>query len=261
MSTTAEKISLVVITYNEAQNIARCLDSARAVVDEMLVVDSFSEDDTVAIAERKGARVLQHAFAGYIEQKRYAIEQARYERVLLLDADEALDEQLQNSIQTVRGDWTHACYTMNRMSTLGDRWIRYGAWYPDRKMRLFERRQYQIVGINPHDKFVPRPGVAPLHLRGDILHYTNDGLEDRIATINKFSTVAAAAFAKKGKRGHLLRVLFKPGLRFFAEFVLKRGFLDGFYGYFIAKTSAQYVFLREVKLLELQRKSQKEASP
>lgn len=257
MSTSTEKISLVVITYNEAANIARCLDSARGVVDEMLVVDSFSEDDTVAIAETKGARVLQHEFAGYIEQKRYAIEQAVNERVLLLDADEALDEALRVSIQQVREHWTHPCYTMNRMSTLGNRWIRHGAWYPDRKMRLFERSQYEIVGINPHDKFVPRPGTTQQHLRGDILHYTNDGLEDRIATINKFSTVAAEAYAQKGKRGSLLRVLFKPGLRFFSEYVLRRGFLDGFYGYFIARTSAQYVFLREVKLLELQRDKDK----
>lgn len=247
-------ISLVVITYNEASNIARCLNSARSIVDEMLVVDSFSTDDTVAIAEREGARVIQHAFAGYIEQKRYAIEQARYDRVLLLDADEALDASLQTAILEVHSNWSHDCYSMNRMSTLGDRWIRHGAWYPDRKMRLFDRSQYEIVGTNPHDKFVPLPGASLRHLPGDILHYTNDGLADRVATINRFSTVAAGAYAQKGRRGNWFRVLFKPGLRFFAEFILKRGFLDGFYGYFIAKTAAQYVFLREMKLMEQQRK-------
>lgn len=245
------QISLVVITYNEAKNIERCLDSAHEVVDEMLVVDSFSTDDTVDLAKAKGARVLQHAFAGYIEQKRYAIEQARFERVLLLDADEALDEQLRQSIQEVREHWTHPCYQMNRMSNLGDQWIRHGAWYPDRKMRLFERSKYQIVGINPHDKFVPVAGATMRHLKGDILHYTNSGLDDRVATINKFSTVAAEAFAQKGKKGSWLRILTKPALRFISEFIIRRGFLDGFYGYFIAKTSAQYVFLREVKLKAL----------
>lgn len=256
MNKGTEKISLVVITYNEAKNIARCLDSARGVVDEMLVVDSFSEDATLKIAKEKGARILQRRFTGYIEQKQYAIEQASFDRVLLLDADEALDEDLKTSIQQVKPIWPHPCYSMNRMSTLGERWIRHGAWYPDRKMRLFDRSHYKIVGINPHDKFVPRAGATEGRLRGNILHYTNDGLEDRVSTINKFSTVAAEAFAKKGKRGNWLRVLFKPSLRFCSEYFFKLGFLDGFYGYFIAKTSAQYVFLREVKLLEL-RKNQK----
>jgi glycosyltransferase involved in cell wall biosynthesis len=248
-----EPISLVVITYNEAANIERCLDSARAVVEELLVVDSFSEDTTRELATAKGARVITHRFEGYIEQKRYAIEQAAHERVLLLDADEALDEQLRAAIQQVRENWAHNCYTMNRMSNLGNQWIRHGAWYPDRKMRLFERSKYEIIGINPHDKFVPQVGASQLHLAGDILHYTNSDIKDRIKTLNHFSTVAAAAFLAKGKKGNWLRILFKPGLRFLAEYILKRGFLDGFYGFVIAKTSAQYVFLREVKLFDLSR--------
>jgi glycosyltransferase involved in cell wall biosynthesis len=248
------EISLVVITYNEAKNIERCLDSAREVVDEILVVDSFSDDNTVELAKSKGAKVLLHPFTGYIEQRQYAIEQAKYERVLILDADEALDDQLRQSIQEVRQNWTHACYHMNRMSNLGDQWIRYGAWYPDRKMRLFERSQYQVGGTNPHDKIIPSDGQRLRHLKGNILHYTNSGLADRVVTINKFSTIAAKAFAEKGKKGSWLRILIKPRLRFFSEYIIRRGFLDGFYGYFIAKTSAQYVFLREVKLKDRQEK-------
>lgn len=249
-----KKISLVIITYNEANNIERCIDSARSVVDEILVVDSFSEDETQALAIAKGARLLTHAFAGYIEQKDYAIQQAKYDYILLLDADEALDDQLRQSIQTVRENWTHNCYRMNRLSNLGDQWIRHGAWYPDRKMRLFERRYYEVIGINPHEKFVPKTGATLSHLKGDILHYTNSDIKDRIETINRFSTIAANAFQEKGKKGTWLRILAKPGLRFFSEYILKRGFLDGFYGFVIAKTSAQYVFMREVKLYDLGRK-------
>ena len=249
-----EALSLVVITYNEEANIARCLKSAQEVVDEMLVVDSFSNDRTVEIAQSLGARVEQRPFSGYIEQKRYAISQAKYNRVLVLDADEALDPQLLKSVIVAKQNWSHDCHTMNRMSNLNDRWIRHGGWYPDKKMRLFDRRQYEVVGINPHDKFVPLTNATQAHLQGDILHYTNSSFEDRIQTINKFSTVAAQAFYEKGKRGTWLRVLCKPALRFLSEYLLRRGFLDGFYGFFIAKTSAQYVFYREVKLLDLQKR-------
>lgn len=249
-----KKISLVVITYNEANNIERCLDSARSVVDEILVVDSFSEDQTCELATAKGAKVIQHAFAGYIEQKDYAIHQAQYDYILLLDADEALDQELRESVQAIRENWTHNCYTMNRLSNLGDQWIHHGAWYPDQKMRLFERSHFEVVGINPHEKFVPKPGATLKHLPGDILHYTNSDLKDRVETINRFSSIAAKAFLDKGKKGNWLRILFKPGLRFLSEYFLKRGFLDGFYGFVIAKTSAQYVFLREVKLYDLGRR-------
>lgn len=247
------KISLVVITYNEANNIERCIDSARSIVDEILIVDSFSEDNTRDLAKAKGAKVLTHAFAGYIEQKDYAIKQAKHDSILLLDADEALDQQLRNSIQDVREHWTHNCYRMNRLSNLGDQWIRHGAWYPDRKMRLFERNAYEVIGLNPHDKWVPKAGATLKHIKGDILHYTNSNLKDRVETINKFSSIAAQAFYEKGKKGNWLRILFKPALRFFSEYILKRGVLDGFYGFVIAKTSAQYVFLREVKLYDLGR--------
>ncbi|GAB5555623.1 MAG: glycosyltransferase family 2 protein [Saprospiraceae bacterium] len=247
------KISLVVITYNEANNIERCIDSARSVVDEILIVDSFSEDNTRDLAKAKGAKVLTHAFSGYIEQKDYAIKQAEHDCILLLDADEALDKQLRASITEIRENWTHNCYRMNRLSNLGDQWIRHGAWYPDRKMRLFERNAYEVIGLNPHDKWVPKEGATIKYLKGDILHYTNSNLKDRVETINKFSSIAAQAFHDKGKKGTWLRILFKPGLRFFSEYILKRGFLDGFYGFVIAKTSAQYVFLREVKLYDLGR--------
>ena len=245
------KISLVVITFNEEKNIRRCLESAAGVADEILVVDSVSTDQTVTIAESLGARIILQPFLGYVEQKRFAIEQATHPYVLSLDADEALSEQLRQSILHVKAHWTHNCYYMNRLSNIGDQWIRHGGWYPDRKMRLFDRARFAVEGINPHDKFVPVQGARSTHLKGDILHYTNDSIESRVQTINRFSTLAAKAFYERGKRGSWLRLLFKPFFRFFAEYILRLGFLDGFYGFVIAITSAQYVFLREAKLREM----------
>ena len=249
------KISAVIITYNEEANIERCLQSLRPVADELLVVDSYSKDKTIEIAQSCGARTLEHPFEGHIQQKRYAIEQAKHEFILSLDADEELSPTLQQSILAVKNNWTHDCYYMNRLSNIGDQWIHHGGWYPDRKMRLFDRRQFSVGGINPHDKFIPAKGATTTRLKGDLLHHTNSDINNRIATINNFSSLAAQAFHERGKKGSLLRVLFKPGLRFLSEYIIKRGFLDGFYGFVIAKTSAQYVFYREIKLLELQRYS------
>lgn len=247
------KISLVVITFNEAQNIRRCLESANGIADEILVVDSLSTDETTAIAESLGARIISQPFLGYVGQKRFAIEQATHRIVLSLDADEALSQTLRESVLKVKANWNSDCYSMNRLSQIGGRWVRHGGWYPDRKMRLFDREKYEIAGIDPHDKFVPLPGARSSHLKGDILHYTNTDINSRVHTINRFSTVAAQAFYDRGKRGSLPRLLFKPFFRFFVEYFLRLGFLDGFYGFIIAKTSAQYVFLREGKLLEMQK--------
>jgi len=246
-------VSLVVITFNEEANILRCIQSAAGLVDEVLVVDSHSTDQTVRLAESLGARVLLHAFEGYREQKIWAIQQAKFDRVLVLDADEALSSGMQQQVAHLLLDWTHDGYYFNRLSRLGGRWIRYGAWYPDQKMRLFDRRYYQMRGENPHDRIEPKPGARTRRIAADILHHTNDSFHSRIDNINRFSRIAAEALFAKGVKASLWRLLLKPLIRFLSEYVWQRGFLDGLHGYFIAKTSAQYVFYRESKLWELSR--------
>lgn len=248
------RVSAVIITLNEAQNLPRCIESLGDVPDEILVVDSFSTDGTPAIAEALGCRVIQQKFLGHRGQKAFAIQQASYDRILSLDADEALSPALRLSILQAKKDWPHDGYYVNRLNQLGGRWIRHGGWYPDRKMRLFDRRCYQMGGVNPHDRFDPTPDAKTTRLSGDLLHYTNDTLASRIATINNFTNIAAQEFHQAGKRGSWWRILLKPPARFLSEYLLKSGWRDGFYGYFIAKTSAQYVWLREVKLLEMEKK-------
>jgi glycosyltransferase involved in cell wall biosynthesis len=245
------KISVVIITLNEEANLERCLQSVEGIADEILVLDSHSTDGTVALAKRLGAKVIAQTFLGHREQKAKAIELATYEHVLSLDADEALSPELAESIRRVKNNWLHDGYYLNRLNRLGGQWIRHGGWYPDRKMRLFDRRKYVIAGVNPHDRFDPAAGATTSWLNGDLLHYTNDDLDSRVATINKFSTIAAQAFHEEGKRGNYLRIFVKPAARFVSEYWFQGGWRDGFYGYFIAKTSAQYVWLREVKLKHL----------
>ncbi len=247
------KLSGVVMTFNEEANIARCLRSMKAVAEELVVVDSFSTDRTVEIAREQGARVIQRPYPGYAEQRRFLIETAGFDHVLPLDADEALSDELAESILQVKANWTRDCFWCNRLSRVGDHWIRHGAYYPDRKMRLFKKGKYQITGINPHDKIVAAPGATEGRLNGDILHYAYRDLAQRSDKMNGLSSHAARAYAELGKRGNWFRLLFKPGIRFFIEYLVRGGFRDGFYGYAIARTSAQYVFLREAKLMEIQR--------
>ncbi|OAV44897.1 glycosyltransferase family 2 protein [Lewinella sp. 4G2] len=243
-----EKISVVIITLNEEANLPRCLESVAGLADEVLVVDSLSTDDTVAIAEAAGAKVISQPFLGHREQKAFAIAVARNEYVLSIDADEALSDELRESIRSVLDNWTHDCYFMNRLNRFMGAWIRHGGWYPDRKMRLFDRRKYVLGGINPHDSFDPVEGATSTQLQGDLLHYTDEGFHDRYNRLNKHSTIAAKAYYERGKRGNLARLITKPPARFVSKYLFKLGFLDGLPGYFIARTDAHYVFMREAKL-------------
>lgn len=250
-------ISVVIMTFNEEANIARCLESCRDIADEILVVDSFSTDRTTEIAAGMGARVIQHIFEGYAKQRLYSIGMARHDMVLVLDADEWLSDALRQSILTTRKVNGFECYAINRCNSIGGRWMRHGAWYPDRKFRFFDRRKIKILDEEPHDRIVPVPGATVSHLNGDIYHLSDADLHSRYFTINKHSTTAARHLFVKGKRSSYWRLLFKPVIRFLKEYLWQKGFLDGFYGYAVSMSSAHYVFMREAKLMELWRQKRK----
>ena len=135
------QISAVIITFNEEKNIERCLQSLQGIVDEIVVVDSFSKDQTKSICEKYNVKFVEHAFEGHIEQKNYAITQASYPYVLSLDADEALDETLKSSILKVKKNWTHDGYSMNRLTNYCGSWIKHCGWYQDTKLRLWDARK------------------------------------------------------------------------------------------------------------------------
>jgi len=146
------KLSVVIITYNEEKNIARCINSVNQIADEVIVVDSHSIDKTKEIAKDLGAKVIEHAFEGHIQQKNFALQQANYSWVLSLDADEALSEKLKNKIQEIKNNPTADGYTMNRLTYYCGRWIKHTGWYPDKKLRLVRKDLAQWSGINPHDR-------------------------------------------------------------------------------------------------------------
>lgn len=248
-------ISVVIITLNEERNIAKCLDSVKAIADDVVVVDSFSTDKTEELCISHGARFVKHQFEGHIQQKNWAITQAKFPHILSLDADEVLSDELVEAIKEIKDDWKGDGYTMNRLNNYCGKWIRHTGWYPDRKLRLWDSRKGAWTGLNPHDRFEMKPGTIIRHLRGDILHYSFNSISEHIRQINKFSDISAMAKFRKGVSIPFLFTLLRTLAVFLKKYILKLGFLDGYYGFVISRLSAYGVFLKDIKLRELHRRS------
>jgi len=249
------KISAVIITYNEEANIERCLDSLEGTADEVLVVDSFSSDRTADICKSKGVDFIQHPFDGHIEQKNYALSCASNDYVLSLDADEALSQKLSQSIQAAKQNWTEDGYSVNRLTNYCGKWIRHCGWYPDTKIRLWDRSKGHWGGVNPHDHVVMDEPIRIRHLSGDLLHYSYPTIRDHISQINSFSDIAARAAFEKGRQSNLaLDICLNPTLTFFKKYFLKLGLLDGYEGFVISISTAYGKFLKYIKLRELEKK-------
>lgn len=244
-------LSVLVMTYNEEANLPRCLASVAGLGGELFILDSYSTDRTVDIARQFGARVEQHVFESYPAQRDRLIRMARHNWILYLDADESLTPALRAAIVQALQARRFDGYWMNRLSRIGNHWIRHGTWYPDRKMRLFDRRKVMVVGEDPHDSILPAEGARAGYLTGDLLHEGDADLSSRFRTLEKYAVRAACALEKRGIRPSLWRMLVKPAARFFKSFFLRRGFLDGYYGWFVAKSEANYVWMREVILYDL----------
>lgn len=251
------QISAVIITFNEERNIGRCLDSLAGVADDVVVVDSFSTDRTEQICREKGARFIQHAFAGHIEQKNFALEQARFPHVLSLDADEALSDTLRQSILAVKADWRCDAWAMNRLTNYCGQWIRHSGWYPDRKIRLFDRRRGRWGGQNPHDKVEMNPGTTLGFLPGDLLHYSYYTEEEHDARARRYAVIAARAMLERGRRGSWLRVGVSPVFKFVRNYLFRLGFLDGHAGWTICRMAALETYWKYRHLIQLE-KAQKE---
>lgn len=250
-------ISAVIITFNEEKNIERCILSVKDIVDEIVVVDSYSKDATKSICEKYQVNFIEHAFEGHIQQKNWAKDQAKFDFILSLDADEALNEKLKESVLAAKNDWQSDSYQMNRLTNYCGKWIHHSGWYPDTKLRLFDRNKGAWGGNNPHDKYIPEKGSKIGFLKGDILHYSFYTREEHLKQIDKFSDIASKALFEKGKRSSRLKIIYKPIARFIKSFLLRRGFLDGKAGFDIARFSGYANYLKYTKLLNMQKSNAK----
>ncbi|HUZ61634.1 MAG TPA: glycosyltransferase family 2 protein [Hanamia sp.] len=246
-------ISAVIITLNEEDNIGPCIDSLWQVADEIIVLDSFSSDNTVSIAKEKGAIVKQELFAGYIEQKNHALKLAKYDYVLSLDADEALSSKLILSILEAKKDFKFKAYYMNRYNHYCGRFINHGLWYPDQKVRLFDKRIAKWGGMNPHDKIELAKNEMPCFLKGDILHYTFNTIREHQERNERMSTIAAQSIFESDKKKHWSKIILSPAWSFINGYFFRLGFLDGHRGFILAIQTANLSFLKYQKLQSLQK--------
>lgn len=244
------KISGLVITYNEESNLEDCLQSLKPVVDEIIVVDSFSTDGTEEIAKRLGARFIQNRFEGHIQQKNYAVDLAKFDWVLSLDADERLSDELITEIKKIKGQSPEAgAYKFNRLSNYCGTWIRHCGWYPDTKLRLWNKHKGMWGGVNPHDSVIIESGVEVKKIKGDLLHYSFYTAEQHLHQMNKFTTIAAQESYARGKKTYFLfHIVLYPFWLFFKNYVLKLGFLDGYFGFIICINGAFYKYQKYTKL-------------
>jgi glycosyltransferase involved in cell wall biosynthesis len=246
-------ISLVIITLNEEQNIARCIQSAPW-VDDVVVLDSKSQDKTREIAKSLGARVVVEEFKGYVAQKRIATELAKHDWILSLDADEALSPESQEEVLALlkNGELnsTNKGFEFPRLSYHMGRWIRHGGWYPDYQLRLFNRKRAKWEGGHVHERV---KSSETARLSEPILHYVFRDLSSQVETNNEYSSRGAQDLFDKKKCFSIIKLIFKPISKFLETYLVKKGFLDGLAGFIISVGAAYSVFLKFAKLWEIER--------
>ncbi len=245
------QLSVVIITFNEEKNIERCLTSVKPIADDVVVVDSFSTDKTKLICIENNARFVEHQFDGHIEQKNWALTQAKHQYVLSLDADEALTPELQEAILQVKNNWQYDGYSFNRLTNFCGTWIKHCGWYPDKKLRLWDITKGKWGGMNPHDKVIMDKGATTHHINKDILHYSFYTVEQHLKQIDYFTDISSKAAFEKGKKSNAFIIFYKSTFKFFRDYFLKQGFLDGYHGYVVCKNSAYAKKLKYSKLRDL----------
>ncbi len=244
-----EKISVVIITFNEEKNLARCLKSAQAVADEIIVVDSYSTDNTQAVAKQYNAKLIQHEFAGYGQQKNFAVQQASNNWILSLDADEELSDQLTQSILEVKNNPQYSVYHMPRLTNYCGKWIRHSGWYPDKQTRLFDRTKGRWLEKKVHEYWsLADDNAKKGNLKGDLLHYSFNSVSEHVKKIEKYTELAAADAVANGRKTSLLKIIVSPRWHFFSDFFLRLGFLDGYSGYIVCRLSAYATFVKYSKI-------------
>ena len=245
----AVPISAIIITLNEEDRIG---DTVRSLYfcDEILVVDSGSRDRTCEVASRAGARILTRDWTGYSDQKNYAASRSEHDWVLSVDADEQPSPELAAEILDWKRDGPMqgvvAC-SMPRLARYQGRWIRHSGWYPDRKVRLYDRRRVRWNPQLVHESLEINGQVT--RFRGNLLHFPFRSIDEHYQTIDRYTALAAADLRNRGRRFNPVRLLVYPVANFVKSFFIRAGFLDGRQGLRIAYMGARYVFLREFRIL------------
>jgi glycosyltransferase involved in cell wall biosynthesis len=248
------KLSVIIITKNEAANIRGCVESV-AWADEIIVVDSGSSDATVEICSNLGVQVFQHDWPGFGIQKNRALLSATGEWVFSIDADERVTPKLRAAIEAVLAMPENECtaYQISRISSYCGRFMRHSGWYPDHIVRLFRRDKARFTDDLVHERLITEGPVG--HLDGELLHYAFDDLEEVLRKVNQYSSAGAAMMQQKGRQASLSGAVLRGVWSFFRSYLLRGGFLDGREGFMLAVSNAEGTYYRYVKLMLLNRQS------
>ncbi len=247
---TTTNISAVVITKNEADNIVRCIQALLKVSDDIVVVDAFSEDQTVSLAKELGARVVQKKWVGYGYNKNIANHLAKYDWILSIDADEVLSPEL---IQTFRAlsPKENTVYAINRLVNFDGYWVKHSGWHPDWKVRLFNKTEVKWDETAlVHEQLIVPTNYTRQPLKGLLYHYSYKNDADHWQRIEQYAQLAAQQMAATGKKANFTKLYLSPIARFLRTYFLKKGFLDGAIGWKISWRNA-YLVNRKYKILRL----------
>jgi glycosyltransferase involved in cell wall biosynthesis len=247
-----ERISCVIITKNEERNIDRCLKSLQGVVDEIIIIDSYSTDKTQDICAKYNSKFIQTEWKGYAETKNYGNSLAEFSFILSIDADEALSEELRKEIVDLKiKDQLNAdAYYLNRLTNYCNKWIRHCGWYPDRKLRLFKKEKGKWEGLI-HEQIIMIEKSSSSRLRHDLLHYSYYTINEHLQQMIGFTDLMAKDFYNKGRNPTFLKIYLSPFVKFLKSYFFQAGFLDGYYGFIICILSSCATFLKYVKTREL----------
>ena len=252
------KISAMIVAFNEERNIARAVASLTSCADEIVVVDSGSSDRTREIAAALGARVVEEPWRGYAAQKNFAASVAAYPYILSIDADEELTPALAMEIAALKNQPPQFdAWTMPRLARYLGRWIRHSGWYPDRKVRLYNRDRAAWQGDYVHESVQVSGSTG--HLNADLLHFTCDSLAQHARTIDRYTSLAAQQLVASGKPLPFHRLVVDPPWTFVRSYILQRGFLDGTHGFVIAGMASFYTFMKYAKARYAVREAPKES--
>jgi glycosyltransferase involved in cell wall biosynthesis len=244
-------ISVVIITKNEAHIIANTLQSLQSVTNDIVIVDSGSTDETVAICKKYHATVIETDWNGYGINKNKGIEAAKNDWILSLDADEAIDTELQQSLLNLALDIDDEVFDIRFKNFFCNKWIRFGEWGFDWHIRLFNRKKVQWNNAAVHENLVFPKGVITTKLKGNILHYTVQNRQEYDAKTDHYARMNAKKYVEAGKSSSFFKQYFSPAFAFVQHYIFRLGFLDGAEGFIIAKTTARYTFLKYSYLKEM----------
>lgn len=250
MSTVRQPLSAVLITLNAASQLEECLRSV-SFCDELIVVDSGSTDGTIELAQRCGARVIEAEWRGFGPQKQFAVEQAKHDWVLCVDADERVTEALRASIEATLKSPGHNAYRFPRCNRFMGRYLRHGEGYPDWSTRLFDRRHARWSDDSVHERVIVEGATASLD--GDLLHDSAESLEGYLCKQNRYTTLAAEEAARNGKQASIARLLFSPAIRFLKFYLFRLGFLDCLPGLVHILIGCGNSFIKYAKIAALER--------